>query len=310
MSASRFAAGWLVLCGILPAVVLAQSAAPRTVGFAQDTLANDWRRAQVEELRRAFAAGAPPVDLIVTDANADVARQVRDVEDLIHRKVDVLITSPRDGRVMAPVIGSAYHAGTPVILLTRSIPNQDYSTLVGADDRAIARKAARFMADRLKGRGNILMLQGVPTASTAIDRTAGFLEELRQHPGLKVSAIKVGNYLRPDAIRAVEEALQEQIPFEAIYAQSDSMAAGARLALRKAGRDPARLLIVGIDYIAEAREAIRKGEQAASFTYPTGAQEAAGAARALLRGETVPKRIVVESVMVTRDNVEQIRPIF
>jgi ribose transport system substrate-binding protein len=302
-------AAWLLALVLGCSPALAQQP-PKVVGFAQDTLANDWRRAQAEGLRQAFATGAPAVQLLVTDANADTARQVQDVEDMLHRKVDVLITSPRDSRAMTPVISRAYRAGTPVVLLTRAIVGEDYTTLIGADDRAIARQAARFMADRLQGRGKVLILQGIPTASTAMARTEGFLEVMRTFPGIRIVAIKDGNYLRADAIRAMEEVLREGLAFDAIYAHSDSMAAGARLALRKAGIDPARVLMVGIDYIPEAREAIRRGEQAASFTYPTGAQEAADAARALLRGESVPRRIVVESVLVTRDNVERVSPIF
>jgi ribose transport system substrate-binding protein len=289
----------------------AGAAEPRAlaIGFAQDTLANDWRLAQADGLKNALAAHSG-VTLTITDGHGDTARQIRDIEDMLHRKVDVLITSPRDGRAMTPVISQAYRSGTPVVLLTRSIATTDYTSFISPDDAAIARSAARYMAKRLKGKGNILMLQGVPTATTAIARTESFLAELKSHPGLRVSAVKVGNYLRADAIRAVEEALREGTPFDAIYSQSDSMAAGARVALRKAGRDPGRLLIVGIDYIAEAREAIRRGEQSASFTYPTCAAEAAAIALDIGHGKAVPKRVVVDSVMVTRDNVEQVEPIF
>jgi len=282
---------------------------PLHIGFAQDTLANDWRIAQAEGLKTAFAVH-PEVNFTVTDGRGETARQIRDIEDLVYRKVDVLMASPRDGRAMTPVLSSAYRAGIPVVLLTRRIETQDYTTFIAPDDAAIARSAARYMAAQLKGKGRILMLQGVPTASTAIARTEAFLAELKNHPGVQISAIKPANYLRADAIRAVEEAIREGVAFDAIYAQSDSMAAGARIALRKAGIEPSRLLIVGIDYIAEAREAIRRGEQSASFTYPTCAAEAAAVALAIGRGEKVPKHVVVDSVMVTRDNVEQIKPIF
>lgn len=299
------------LAGVLLAAAVAVAAEPRplSVGFAQDTLANDWRMAQAEGLQAALAA-QPGVTLTITDGHGDTARQVRDIEDLIYRKVDVLIASPRDGRAMTPVLSAAHRGGTPVVLLTRLIDGTDYTSFIAPDDAAIARSAAHYMAAQLKGKGNILMLRGVPTATTAIARTEAFLAVLKQHPGIRVSASKVGNYLRADAIRAVEEVIQQGVPFDAIYAQSDSMAAGARIALRKAGRDPGRLLIVGIDYIAEAREAIRRGEQSASFTYPTCAAEAAAVALAIGRGEQVPKRVVVDSVMVTRDNVERIQPIF
>lgn len=306
MKKARCIVGALLLC-----VAGGGMTEPRqlSIGFAQDTLANDWRLAQVDGLKAALGAH-PGVALTVTDGHGETARQIRDIEDLVHRKVDILITSPRDGHAMTPVVSNAYRAGIPVVMLTRRIETDDYTSFVAPDDAAIARNAARYMAKQLHGRGNILMLQGVPTATTAIARTDAFVAELKNHPGVRISATRVGNYLRADAIRAVEEVIRQGVPFDAIYAQSDSMAAGARIALRKAGRDPGQLLIVGIDYIAEAREAIRRGEQSASFTYPTCAAEAAQVALAIGRGETVPKTVMVDSVMVTRDNVEQIEPIF
>ena len=98
--------------------------------------------------------------------------------------------------------------------------------------------------------------------------------------------------------------------FDAVYAQSDSMASGARVALKGAGIDPATIPIVGIDYIAEARDAIRAGTQVASFTYPTCGKEAADYAVRILNGESVQREVEVPSVMVTRDNVDAVETVF
>ncbi|HEY0719982.1 MAG TPA: substrate-binding domain-containing protein [Gammaproteobacteria bacterium] len=285
------------------------SAAPIVVGFSQDTLANDWRQTQARELEQAFAT-LPGYRLLVTDGMGHTAKQISDIEDLLRLPVDILIASPRDAHTMTPVIAKAHRSGIPVILLTRSIESSDYTTLIAADDASIARAAAHHIASELKGHGDILMLQGVPSASTAEIRTAAFERALKEFPHMHVSARKVGNYLRADALRAVEEVLAAKIPFDAIYAQSDSMASGARLALKKAGIDPARKLIVGIDYIGEAREAIRAGEQNASFLYPTCSREAVAAVKALAQGKSLPKRIVVDSLKITRANVEHVAPIF
>ncbi len=122
--------------------------------------------------------------------------------------------------------------------------------------------------------------------------------------------MKVANSLRADAIKMTEEALREGLEFDAIYAQSDSMASGALLALKKAGRDPGKIIIVGIDYIKEARDAIRKGEQDASFTYPTGGKEGAEWTMKILQGTDVPKEYIIESTTITKDNVDAIEPIF
>jgi ribose transport system substrate-binding protein len=211
---------------------------------------------------------------------------------------------------MTPVVSKAYKVGIPVVLLTRKTLAEDYNVFIAPDDKGIARQAARYMAEKLGGKGRILILKGVPTATTAIHRTDSFLEEIEKHKGIKIVSIKTANYLRGDAIKAIEEALKEGIKFDAIYAQSDSMAAGARMALKNAGIDPKKIIIVGIDYIKEARDAIRKGEQAASFTYPTCGKEGAQAVLKILKGEGLPKEIAVESVMVTKENAEEVEPIF
>ncbi|MCK9532925.1 MAG: substrate-binding domain-containing protein [Gammaproteobacteria bacterium] len=312
MLRSRTVLGWLFGALVLVLSTGAEAEDPPgriLVGFSQDTLANDWRAAQVNDLKRELARH-PNVELVVTDGKGSTAQQIRDIEDLVARKVDVLVTSPRDGTAMTPVVSGAYRAGIPVVLLTRRIDSQDYTTFISPDDAAIGRESARHLAAVLKGHGDVLMLEGVRTATTAQLRTRGFLDELKAHPGLRLVAVKTANYLRNDAIRAMEEVFREGLHFDAIFSQSDSMASGARIALRGAGRDPKDVVIVGIDYIAEAREAIRSGEESASFTYPTCAAEAAQVVMEIAAGRDVPRYIAVPSQKITRANVERVKPIF
>jgi ribose transport system substrate-binding protein len=279
------------------------------VGFAQDTMTNDWRVAQVRELEREFQK-YPWITFFYTDGKGQTAQQLLDLEDMIYRKVDVLITSPRDAAVMTPVISKAYQQGIPVILVSRGIENENFTTLIHPDNRKIARQAAAYIARQLNGQGKIFILQHIPTTTVGKDRTEAFFEEIRKYPELEVVGMKVANSLRADAIKMTEEALQEGLHFDALYAQSDSMASGARMVLKKAGINLKDLVIVGIDYIAEARDAIRNGEEDATFTYPTGGKEAAECAVKILQGQSVPKEYVLDAIMVTKENVELVEPIF
>ena len=279
------------------------------IGFAQDHMANDWRAAQVRDIQRELDR-YPFVRFIYTDAGGKTAQQVLDIEDLVAKGVDLLITSPRDAEAMAPVISKVYRSGIPVVLLSRRTVGEDYSVFIRASNRSIARKAADYLGKRLGGKGRVLILQHIPTTTPAIHRTEGFKEQIANYPGIEIAAMKRADSLRHLAIKAVEEAVAEGIKFDAIYAQSDSMASGARLALKRLGIDPTTIPITGIDYISEARDAILAGEQAASFTYPTFGKEGAEYALRLLRGEAVPKEVIVESIMVTRENAESVEPIF
>jgi ribose transport system substrate-binding protein len=279
------------------------------VGFAQDNMSNDWRAAQVNEMKQALAE-YPHIRFVHTDAKGSAARQVFDMERLAEQGVDVVVTSPRDVKAMTPAVSALHSQGIPVILLTRRILSEDYTSFIGADDRQIAAEAAREMAKRMKGKGRIVMLRGVPTATTAIARRDGFLDVLKSYPGMRVVAEPVANYDRVDAIRAMEKLIDDGVEFDAIYAHSDSMAVGARMALKMANLDPKKIVMVGIDYINEARAAIRAGEQSASFTYPTAGRQGAETVLKILRGEKIEKEQSVPFEKVTSDNVDQVDTIF
>lgn len=280
-----------------------------TVGFAQDTMKNDWRAAQVKELEAALKPHRN-IRFVFTDAEGDPTRQALDAERLAKQGVDFLVTSPRDPRIMTPVIDRIYKSGTPVILLTRKILSNNYTTFIAADDREIARAAAHHLAGVLNGKGRVVMLQGVQTASTVKARAAGFREALAESPGIKIVAAPYANYLRGDAIREMEKIISRRIRFDAVYSHSDSMAVGARIAMHKAGMDAGRISIVGIDYIPEARDAIRRGEQSASFTYPTAGLQGAQAIVQLINGKKVSKVQYIPFTKVTRENVDSVKTVF
>lgn len=279
------------------------------IGFAQDTMNNDWRIQQVREVEKALSKHKN-IRFISTDARAQTAKQILDIKYLVEQGVDLLITSPRDSKALAPVISDTYKKGIPVVLLERGIDSDDYTTLIGPDNLIIGEQAGHALSKLLNGRGKVFMLKGVAAATPTILRTQGFEKALSVYPEMAIVSEKVANYLRGDAIKVTEELLKSNISFDAIYAQSDSMATGARMALMKSGIDPSTIPIIGIDYIKEARDAIRNGEQSVSFTYSTAGREGAEYAVKILNGEAVPKNILIKSIKVDKSNVGKIAPIF
>jgi len=304
----------VVLAGLLtPAQAQDSTAWPGgktfVVGFAQDHMANDWRAAQVRDVKRELDK-YPFIKFIMTDSGGNTAQQISDIENMAAQGVDVLITSPRDAAAMTPLLSRIHRQGTPVVLLSRMVEGDNFTTFIGASNIDIATKAAQYLGQRLNGKGRILILQHIPSSTPGRDRTNGFMAEIKKFPGIEIAAIKRADSMRNLAIKRIEEALAENIQFDAIYAQSDSMASGARMALMQAGIDPGSIPTVGIDYITEAHDAIVAGQQDASFTYPTFGKAGAEVAVKILMGEAVPKTIMVESMAVTRDNVADVEPIF
>lgn len=88
------------------------------------------------------------------------------------------------------------------------------------------------------------------------------------------------------------------------------MLSGVRVVLAKNNIDPRKIVMIGCDYTSEARAAIRDGTQTGSVLFPLGGRQSVETALKILGGKTVPKHIVIPVQMVTKDNVNEVPPIF
>ena len=124
--------------------------------------------------------------LLVTDANDDANKQVADIQDLLQRKPDLLIVRPATAQALDPAVSRAMKSGVPVILSDRSISSENYISLVNADDWSVGRISAQWIAETLKGKGNIIMIAGIAGASPAENRIKAAHEVFDTYPDIKI----------------------------------------------------------------------------------------------------------------------------
>lgn len=288
-------------------VTMAQESRPKVLAFAQDTMKNDFRKAQVFEAKA--AADKAGMAFEYSDAQGQTSLLVRQIQEFANRKVDVLIVGTNDERAVVPVLAKALESGVKVIVLDRGIKGDKYTTFINSDNVKIGAMGGEFLAEKLAGKGLVLLFEGLQTADVTQLRSKGFLEVMSRYPDIKVIK-RTGNYLRKDALLEMEKLLSQGIRVDAIFAESDSMLSGARMAMEAKKVDPRKVLSVGCDYTSEARDAIRQGTQTASILFPLGGDKSIEVARKLMAGEKVPKHIENPVKLVTRENVEQVAPIF
>lgn len=277
------------------------------VGFAQDTLANDWRVAQVEEVKKEIEKH-PNLSLLVKDAKASISNQIADIEHFIENNYDFIITSPINAQITSMVLHKAIEKNIKVILIDRGIDSKDYTTFIRPDNKKIAKNAAEYMAKKMNYKGTILMLEGIKNASVTTYRTDGFMEIIKKYPKMKVIKY-TANFLRADAIKVMEKVYSENIHFDAIYSQSDSMLSGVRTLMEEKGKDTS-ILMVGIDYIKESKKAILEGKQTISFPYLTCGKEGVQAIVDIINHKDVKKDLIISSKIVDKNNAKFINPIF
>ncbi|HYQ80298.1 MAG TPA: substrate-binding domain-containing protein, partial [Anaeromyxobacteraceae bacterium] len=161
----------------LAAVALAGPAlAKDTVGLSVSTLNNPFF-VTLRDGAKAAAAKAG-LELVVLDAQDKVDKQVADVEDLIQKKVKVILVNPTDAAAVVPAIKKANAAGIPVITVDRAASGGAVAYHIASDNVAGGRLAAEYVCKMLHGKGKVVELEGIPGSSAARDRGKGFNDSL------------------------------------------------------------------------------------------------------------------------------------
>jgi ribose transport system substrate-binding protein len=275
---------------------------PWVIGMSQCNLGEPWR-VQMDADVRAAAELHPNLRVIFKDAQNNSLTQRAQVEEFMEQGVDLIIISPKEAAPLTRPVAEAYRQGIPVIVLDREVQGEEFTTFIGADNVRIGREAGVWIRETLGGRGKIVELMGLMTSTPGQDRNRGFLEGLAldQHPELELVFTGEMQWLEPNARREMESALATNPQIDVVYAHNDPGAHGAWLAARAAGRED-EILFVGIDALPhEGQQYVQGGILDATFLDPTGGQEAVEAALAILRGEEVPKRMVLGTRLFTQE---------
>src|SRR3954453_19691757 len=137
------------------------------IGLSLDTLKEErWQRDRDTFIEEAKKLGAT---VIVQSANSDDTRQVRDVESLISRHVDVLVIVPHNGAAMTVAVKSANQEKIPVIAYDRLILNANIDSYLTFDNVKVGEAQAGYVVPRLPKdrKARIVRIYGAPTDNNA-----------------------------------------------------------------------------------------------------------------------------------------------
>jgi ribose transport system substrate-binding protein len=270
-------------------------------GWSTDNTTDPWRRHQMERGKRALEAKG--YEVIVTDALGQTNKQIADIEDLIARKVDLIMVSPRDEKGLQDVLSRAYKQGIKVVLVDRMVAGDQWTAAIRGDNREIGKQTAAFMAQKLNGQGNVVIIEGLPGTTTAIERLNGFKDELAKSPGIKIIGSQPGNYAKADSTAVMENfivAFGDTI--NGVYAPSANMAFGALIALENAGKDPSKIVICSVDGEMAEIKAVADGKFASTVQYSNCVDVAAEVCSRILEGKAYPEVLQMMGAFIDSTN--------
>lgn len=261
-----------------------------------------WRERLNRELEAASRSYAP-VELRFASADDDSERQTAQIRAFVEDGVDLLIISPNQSVEIIPAIEAAGKAGIPVILFDRKVDSDKYTAFIGADNAEIGRLMGNYVAEMLGGKGRVVEIQGLEGSSPASERHDGFTEALSAYPDIELVGSGYGDWLSDGGRKVMSSFLAEGLVFDAVFAQNDRMAKGAREVMP----DPSGVLFFGIDALpGSGLQDVLDGNLAASYIYPTRGDLVMDLAMDILAGRPFARENLLESALVDSHNARMV----
>jgi len=272
------------------------------IGFSSKTNSDTFVKAIADAAQA--EADAQGAELVMADAEGDVNKQISDVETMIAQQVDVIIVIPQDVEGSAPVVSMANEAGIPIVVCNGDIADTDYTAFVGCTDQESGEILGTWFNDNLEKGSKICIIEGPMGQSGQVGRYAGF-EEVGMLDNFEVLSVQTANWKRDEAMALTEDWLTTYgDELKGIVCENDDMALGALSACKAAGRDD--IVIGGVDGLADAVEAVQKGEQGVSVLQDSKGQGAGSieVAMQIVKGEDYEKDTRIPFRAITKDNAK------
>jgi ribose transport system substrate-binding protein len=196
------------------------------------------------------------LELVITACEMDPAKQAAQIEDFVAERVSAILAAPCDSNAIGPHLAGPEQAGIPVFTVDIAARSGKVVSHIASDNVQGGRLAAQALAGFIGGRGKVLIIDH-PTVASVQDRTRGFDDELKKHPGISVIARPNADGQRARAMAIMEDMLQANRDLAGVFGINDDSALGALAVIDTAGRKD--IAIVGYDATDEAQAAIRKG---------------------------------------------------
>lgn len=271
---------------------------------------NDWSRGQIDGLKDQFEKMGVEV-VSTTDANFKPEKQVSDIETVMAKNPDIIVSIPTDPAATADAYKKAAAEGVKLVFMD-NVPNgfqagSDYTSAVSADNYGNGVASAHIMASELGGQGKIGVIFHSADFFVTKQRYEAFTKTIEEeYPDIEI--VEEQGIGGPDFAGQAESAasamLTKNADLDGIWAVWDVPAEGVMAAARTAGRTD--LIVTTIDLgkpvaIEIASDGIVKG-LGAQRPFDQGVTEAKLAGYALLDKEA-PPYVAVPSLPVTSDNV-------
>lgn len=288
---------------------------PFVIGLSNFSLGNSWRVQMVEEAK--YAASQYPdlvKELVVTEAEDDISKQISDIEDLIIKKVDAILITAASPQALIPVVNKAMAAGIIVVDFDNLVYTDNVTAHVIVDQKEFGRVQAEWLVNKIGGKGKIIAFNGMKGTAISAERFEGAKNVFDQYPGIEIVQEVYADWDYAKAKRAMESLLAAYPEIDGIWSQGGAMSEAVVEAYLEQGKEPPP--VTGEDgngflkLWAELREGDYPDFDSIATSMPTWCSaEALEVALNALTGKPFEKETFIPIPTITSDNLhEYVKP--
>ncbi len=301
-----------ILIALAATTVLASPAFAAKIGVSMDKFDDNFLTVLRNSMAD-YAKAQPGVTLQIEDAKDDVSKQISQVQNFIANGVDAIIVNPVDTSATAAITKAAAEAGVPLVYVNREPADVEKlgpkAAFVASNEAESGTLETKQICKLLGGKGNILVMEGVLSNQSAVQRTKDVHEVISAPDcsGMKIVAEQTANYDRTQAQNLMTNWLSKGLKFDAVVSNNDEMAIGAIQAMKSAGMDTKSAIVGGVDATQDALASMKAGDLKVTVFQDAAGQGkgAVDAALALAAGKPVEKKVYIPFQLVTPANMDQ-----
>jgi ribose transport system substrate-binding protein len=283
-------------------------------GFAMNHRTDDFINSVIEGGQE--TAKRYGINLLVSDANFDAAKQVADIQALIQQRVNAIFTIAVDADAISSAILQANQANIPVIIVGGPPTRGQVAAVLNSTSFQGCFDSTNVLIREIGGQGKIGVLSIPLALKTIKDRERGTEEAVRRTNGRVSIVASQASFNAGDLLTAAQNMIQANPDLKGIFANWSVAVTAAISAVQTSGRE---ILVCGYDADVDAMRALKTGRPATSSGKPI--LRAVAGQQGRLQGKVgidglckvllgqinrVPQEILVPTVMVNAQNVERV----
>ena len=278
------------------------------IGYVVNFMSHEWYQNICKAAEK--HAKKMGVDLIIADANMDVAAQISKAENLLAQGIDVLVLTPVDAKAMGNVVKQAKESGVRVITESNPVPGSD--TYVGIDNEASGHKAGKWFAEYANTHGVVpkILIIGFPNFDDCRKRVDGFKRGLFESDiSYEIVQEVDGQGLKEKAFKVAQDALTANPNINAIFGINDDSVSGGIAAYKAANLNEKNLTAIGFGFEGTVGQTALMGDtpyRSALAMFPDFVGVSlVDASIKLFANEKLPDHYETPTIMITRKNVDR-----